>query len=198
MRQVSKLAVTLAPRSAAPSRGAALCGAIAQVKQCEPVSSTDFREALSKVASAVAVVSTDGPCGAAGFTCSAVCAVADSPPTILVCVNRKSAANTVIKGNGVLCVNSLHADQVALSQLFSGVGKVPMSKRFADQGWKALVTGAPCCEHALVALDCRVIDVREIGTHSVFIAQVLATAHGEHADPLIYHRRSYATTRLMS
>jgi flavin reductase (NADH)/flavin reductase/chlorophenol-4-monooxygenase component 1 len=163
----------------------------------QKISSMEFREALSKVASAVTVVSTDGPCGAAGFTCSAVCAVADSPPTIVVCVNRKSAANTVIKGNGVLCVNSLRADQVDLSQLFSGVGRVPMRERFADHGWKVLATGAPCCEDSLVALDCRVVDVREIGTHSVFLAEVLATAHGGPADPLIYHRRSYATTRLV-
>ena len=57
------------------------------------ISSNEFREALSKVASAVTVVSTDGPSGAAGLTCSAVCAVSDAPPTLLVCVNRNSAAN---------------------------------------------------------------------------------------------------------
>jgi flavin reductase (NADH)/flavin reductase/chlorophenol-4-monooxygenase component 1 len=162
------------------------------------VSSLEFREAFSKLASAVTVVSTDGRCGAAGFTCSAVCAVADDPPTLLVCVNRKSAANSVIKANGVLCVNSLRADQVGLSQLFSGVGRVPMSERFAGDGWNVLVTGAPYREESLVALDCEVIDVREIGTHSVFLAQVLATAHGNLADPLIYHRRGYATTRLVA
>src|ERR1700745_2349045 len=57
----------------------------------------EFREAMSRVASSVSIISTDGPHGIAGFTCSAVCSVTDEPPTIMVCVNRRSAANAVIK-----------------------------------------------------------------------------------------------------
>jgi hypothetical protein len=76
------------------------------------VSAAEYREALSRVASSVSIVSTDGAHGIAGFTCSAVCAVTDEPPTIMVCINRKSAANAVIKANGVLCVSSLGAEQV--------------------------------------------------------------------------------------
>ena len=63
------------------------------------MSSEEFREAFSRVASSVSIVSTDGAHGIAGFTCSAVCSVTDDPPTIMVCVNRKSAANAVIKHN---------------------------------------------------------------------------------------------------
>ncbi len=46
-----------------------------------------------------------------------------------------------------------------------------------------------------MALDCEVADVRDIGTHSIFIARVLATAESEDGDPLLYQRRAYATTR---
>jgi flavin reductase (DIM6/NTAB) family NADH-FMN oxidoreductase RutF len=159
----------------------------------EEVSALQFRDALSKVASAVTIVATDGPGGAAGLTCSAVCPVSDTPPTLLVCVNRSSAVNQILKANRVLCVNGLRADHVELSQLFAGVGCVPMSQRFAPDRWRRLSTGAPCCKDSLVALDCRVTDVREIGTHSVFFAKVVATLHARNADPLIYFRRSYAT-----
>jgi len=99
------------------------------------VSAEEFREALSRVASSVSIVSTDGEHGIAGFTCSAVCSVTDDPPTIMVCVNRKSAANAIIKANGVLCVSSLGAEQVELSQMFAGVGRVPMNERFASPHW---------------------------------------------------------------
>ena len=98
----------------------------------------EFREAMSRVASSVSIVSTDGPHGIAGFTCSAVCSVTDEPPTIMVCVNRKSAANAVIKANGVLCVSSLGADQVELSQVFAGIGRVPMNERFVGPNWGVL------------------------------------------------------------
>ncbi len=158
----------------------------------------EFREAMSRVASSVSIVCTDGPHGIAGFTCSAVCSVTDEPPTIMVCVNRRSAANAVIKGNGVLCVSSLGADQIELSQMFAGVGRVPMGERFAGPDWGVLASGAPYCKTSRVALDCRVADVREIGTHSVIFAEVLSTAHAADSEPLIYHSRNYATLRHMA
>ena len=158
----------------------------------------EFREAMSRVASSVSIVCTDGPHGIAGFTCSAVCSVTDQPPTIMVCVNRKSAANAVIKANGVLCVSSLGSNQIELSQIFAGVGGVPMIERFAGPGWGALVTGSPYCTASRVALDCRVADIREVGTHSVIFGEVLSTAHAGEGEPLIYHSRNYATLRHMA
>ena len=71
-----------------------------------------------------------------------------------------------------------------------------MRDRFALPDWDTLVTGAPHCRTALVSLDCEVADVRDIGTHSIFIARVLATAESNAATPLLYQRRAYATTRL--
>ena len=159
------------------------------------VSAEEFREALSRVASSVSIVSTDGEQGIAGFTCSAVCSVTDDPPTIMVCVNRKSAANAIIKANGVLCVSSLGAEQVELSQIFAGVGRVPMNERFTGPHWSVLATGSPYCTQSRVALDCRVADIREVGTHSVIFAEVLSTVHATDGQPLIYHSRNYATIR---
>jgi len=49
-----------------------------------------------------------------------------------------------------------------------------------------------------VALDCRVSDIHEIGTHSVILAEVLSTAQGTDEQPLIYHRRNYATISKMT
>jgi len=157
------------------------------------VPSTEFRNALSKVATAVSVVTTAGPAGAAGVTCSAVCALSDDPAMVLVCVHGKSTTNAAIKKNGILCVNCLQADQSELSQAFAGIGAIPMRDRFALGTWGALVTGAPRCKDALVALDCEVAEVRDIGTHSVFVAKVLATSEAEQGEPLLYQRRTYVT-----
>src|SRR5262245_33990941 len=163
-----------------------------------PATAAEFRDAMSRIASSVSIISTDGPHGIAGITCSAVCSVTDEPPTIMVCVNRKSAANATIKANGVLCVSSLGADQVELSQIFAGIGRVPMNERFAGPNWAVLATGAPYCTASRVALDCRVADIREIGTHSVILAEVVSAAHAGDGEPLIYHSRNYATLRHMA
>jgi flavin reductase (NADH)/flavin reductase/chlorophenol-4-monooxygenase component 1 len=161
------------------------------------IDATIFRDALSRAVTAVTVIATDGTGGRAGVTCSAVCSVSDSPPTVLFCINRRSAANGVIKANGVISINWLHASQTAVSQLFAGSGAVPMAQRFDDDSWGVFATGAPYSKSAMVALDCKVVDQIEIGTHSVFVAQVFgsAGAEGDHHTPLVYCRRSYATTQ---
>jgi flavin reductase (NADH)/flavin reductase/chlorophenol-4-monooxygenase component 1 len=171
--------------------------AFARAANCEaaPISTAEFRDALSRLTTAVSVIATDGPAGVAGLTCSAVCAVSDEPPMLLACVHGKSAANAVIKANGVLCVNCLQSTQRDLSQAFAGFGAIPMPKRFALGDWGVLATGAPRSRDALVALDCEVVDVRDIGTHSIFIARVVATAAASDGAPLVYQRRAYATTQ---
>jgi flavin reductase (NADH)/flavin reductase/chlorophenol-4-monooxygenase component 1 len=161
------------------------------------VTAAEFRGALSKLATTVSVVTTDGRAGLAGVTCSAVCAVSDDPAMLLVCVHGKSVTNTAIKTNRVLCINCLNAEQRELSQVFAGVGSIPMHERFALAVWGTLVTGSPHCTSALVSLDCEAVDIRDIGTHSIFLARVLATAQSSNGDPLLYQRRSYATTRVL-
>jgi flavin reductase (DIM6/NTAB) family NADH-FMN oxidoreductase RutF len=159
----------------------------------DAVTAQEFREALSNALTPVTVVTTDGPGGRAGVTCSAVCSVCDTPPTILVCINRKSYTNAVIKANGVLCVNWLRAEDSDVSQVFAGAGSVPMSERFDPSRWGRLVTGAPEFRRALVALDCRIAEAMEIGTRTVLLARVVSTAMAPHGPALAYVRRSYAS-----
>jgi chlorophenol-4-monooxygenase component 1 len=159
------------------------------------LSTAAFRDTIANVVTSVSIVATDGAHGRAGLTCSAVCTASDSPPILVVCVHRQSAARSAIEGNGVLCVNALRAEHSDLSQMFAGVGAVPMAERFANGKWGVLATGAPVLRDALAALDCRVTAVREAGAHCMFLAEVVAAAHANDADPLIFHRRAYATTR---
>jgi flavin reductase (NADH)/flavin reductase/chlorophenol-4-monooxygenase component 1 len=69
-----------------------------------------------------------------------------------------------------------------------------MDERFAGGDWGTLASGAPYCKDALMSLDCRIASAFEIGTHSVFLAQVLATSRGDAQAPLAYCQRAYATT----
>src|SRR5262252_6977918 len=85
---------------------------------CEP-GVAEFRTGLSLLPGGVTVITTDGPAGIAGFTASAVCSVTDSPPTVLVCMNRSSYAHQFFASNGVLCVSVLSAGQQPLSAMFA-------------------------------------------------------------------------------
>ena len=49
-----------------------------------------FVEAMSRSASSVWLVTTDGPAGRHGLTVSAVSSVSAEPPMLLACINRHS------------------------------------------------------------------------------------------------------------
>lgn len=150
-----------------------------------------YRDAMARLGAAVSVITTAGSAGRNGFTASAVCSVTDDPPTLLVCMRRDSTLNEVFKANGVLCVNTLSARQEALSPLFAGQVGGSMEGRFDAAAWTALATGSPVLVDAVVSFDCRIAQVTEVGTHSVFFCGVEAIQAGVEREALIYFGRSY-------
>lgn len=157
-----------------------------------PVSRQAYRDAMARLGAAVNVVTTDGPYGRHGFTASAVCSVTDSPPTVLVCVNRDNESHDILRDNAVLCVNALTPDQQRLSPIFAGMNEGDSSAlRFGNGVWGVLQTGCPVLAEAAVSFDCRVTHLVEVGTHSVFFAEVQAVAIGGAGAGLIYFGRDY-------
>ncbi|MGE7371407.1 flavin reductase [Neorhizobium sp. NPDC001467] len=149
-----------------------------------------FRDAMSRLAAAVHVVTTDGPAGRAGFTASAVTSVTDTPPTLLVCLNRASSVAGLFEENQVLCVNTLSARHEALSRAFGGA--TPQDDRFAAGDWTADDSGAPVLKDALVSFDCRIENAVASGTHHVLFCQVLGMRIGAAEDEaLVYFKRGY-------
>ncbi|QIB34131.1 flavin reductase [Ancylobacter pratisalsi] len=153
------------------------------------VTRQDYRNAMARLGAAVTIVTTDGPGGRHGFTASAVCSVTDSPPTLLVCLNRGSSASAAIHANGVLCVNTLGGGHEHLSNLFGG--RTPPAERFAAGEWKVSATGAPMLLDAVAAFDCRIVRSVEVGTHDVLFCEVVGLAQGGAREGLIYFSRRY-------
>ena len=150
-----------------------------------------FRNIMAQFGAAVSVVTTEGAEGRCGFTCTAVCSVTDDPATILVCLNRKSRMNSVFKSNGVLCVNVLGASQQDLSTAFAGQTDVGMADRFAQDRWDTLITGAPALRDGVGALDCRISEIKECGTHTILFGRVAAVRLDASRDSLVYFNRRY-------
>lgn len=148
-----------------------------------------FRDAMAHLGAAVNVVTTDGPGGRAGFSATAICSVTDSPPTLLVCLNRKASVHAAVASNAVLCVNTLGAGHQDLAQLFGG--KTPQDERFAQATWSTLSTGAPVLDDALISFDCRIVDRLASGTHDILIAEIKDIRLGELREGLIYFGRRY-------
>lgn len=157
-----------------------------------PVSGDLFREAMSRVGSAVHIVTTDGLAGRAGLTATAFSAVSDAPPIVLVCVNRSSRSHDVIMQNKVFCVNTLAASAEQLANLFAGrLSASPVADRFEGLNIGTAATGAPLLQDALMAVDCVLRDTVEMGTHTVFFGSVQHVTVGQDVPGLIYQDRSY-------
>ncbi|RKK02280.1 flavin reductase [Pseudoroseomonas wenyumeiae] len=156
-----------------------------------PVTRQEFRQAMARLGAAVNVITSAGPGGLAGMTASAVCSVTDDPATILVCINRNSDNNAIIKKNGVLCVNVLSAGQQEVSDVFAGATGCTTEERFRTGIWEAMETGSPVLVDAAVVLDCVVDEVLEKGTHSVFFAHIVALRVSEPGSALMYWGRGY-------
>jgi flavin reductase len=150
-----------------------------------------FRDGMSRVAGAVHVVATDGPAGRSGFTATAMTPVTESPPTLLVCVNTEGRSAAAVVANGVFCVNTLAAEDVAIADCFAGRAGLVGPERFRVGAWERLVTGAPALSTSLVSFDCRLVDERLVSTHHVMMGEILAIRFGAPRPGLVYVGRGY-------
>lgn len=150
-----------------------------------------YRDAMAMFAGAVHVVTTDGPGGRRGATVIAACSVSDSPPTILVCVNRENARNEAFVNNGCFALNTLKTEHQPLATGFSGVTGLAPEERFALGQWNTISSGAPALVGALAVFDCKLIDAKDLATHRVLFGKVTGLRIGDTLDPLLYFNRGY-------
>ncbi len=156
----------------------------------EFVSRTEFRDALARVCAPVNVVTTNGPAGRGGFTATAMCSVTDEPPTLLVCMNSRSAQTALFIDNGRFCVNVLTQEHRGLAACFAGQ-QSDMDARYAAAHWIGLPSGNQALADAIVSFDCRMSDARRIGTHNIFTGEVVDIRARKDGHALLYFDRNY-------
>lgn len=144
----------------------------------------DFRLAMRRVVSSVAIVAARSGTVRNGLTATAVCSVSAEPPTVLACVNRNASAEAVIAESGCFSINFLTEDQVAIARLFS-TPKLDGDNRFSKGDWLTMVTGSPILAGAAASFDCRVETRIASGTHHIYIGRVVAVSSAER-DALLY------------
>lgn len=151
---------------------------------------SSFIDGMSRVATSVTIVTTDGPAGRFGLTVSAMSSVTADPPTLLVCVNRRNPMDAAIRGNGVFGVNALRADQRWVAETFAGRPRRGQPYDFHAGSWHTEKTGAPLLSGAVAWFDCVLIAAHHVGTHTIAIGRVVAAGSAA-GTPLVYGRRSF-------
>jgi flavin reductase len=145
-----------------------------------------FKAVMRKLAGTVCVISTSDGEGLHGLTATAVCSVCAEPPTILVIVNQSSRTHPHIDARKSFTVNLLAEEQRSIAELFASKG----SDQFSHVAHRRLADSCPVIDGAAAFLHCRVEQQINVGSHTIFIAQVL-DGDADTRPPLVYENGSF-------
>jgi len=157
-----------------------------------PITSESFRDVLRHFPSGVTVVTIQSPASDVvhGLTVSAFASVSPEPPLVLVSIDHRTTAYTLLEAAGAsFAVNILAHDQMELSNRFAWLKD---EDRFQIGDWTTAVTGAPILREAVAWLDCTVYSRFAAGTHTIYIGEVQASGVPRpDVKPLLYWNRGY-------
>jgi flavin reductase (DIM6/NTAB) family NADH-FMN oxidoreductase RutF len=149
-----------------------------------------FWRALGMRATGVVVATARGPDGPAGFLALSATHVTADPPTMLVSIDKRTAAlNAVLHGRH-FALNFLAAGDQALAEMFGGRGEARGADRFAPERWGMLTSGAPVLNDAVGAIDCVLEETIERFGVIIAIGRVVDVVVRE-GEPLLFFRGTY-------
>jgi flavin reductase (DIM6/NTAB) family NADH-FMN oxidoreductase RutF len=152
-----------------------------------PISSADFRSALSRFASGVTVVTTkDGSGRLFGITVSAFCSVSLDPPLVLICIEKTAGSHHAFEQSGRFTVNILSSNEPGVSEHFASL----IEDKFAGVEHAVDEHGVPILQGSLATLQCKLFKSLDGGDHSIFLGEVEHVIVRD-ADPLIYYKGGY-------
>jgi flavin reductase (DIM6/NTAB) family NADH-FMN oxidoreductase RutF len=153
---------------------------------------------MRHVPASVSIIATGRPGQRNGLTATSVCSLSDSPPKLLVCVNRLASAHDEILSNGSFSVNVLAFGDERLAERFAANSGAYGEGRFNSDAWNVGVIGTPVLKHALCHLECRLADTANGQTHTIFFGEVVGGWARSEAEPLLYSSGAFRTLRSLA
>jgi flavin reductase (DIM6/NTAB) family NADH-FMN oxidoreductase RutF len=154
------------------------------------VDADEYRTLMSAFPTGVTVVTSSGANGEPrGATCSSMCSVTLTPPTLLVCLTTRSSTLEAIRARGRFAVNLLHSRARRTAEIFS----TAVDDRFGMVQWKHLgPAGLPwLIRDAFAVAECGVAGLSTVGSHTVVFGNVVST-HFSPDVPLLYGLRQFS------
>jgi flavin reductase (DIM6/NTAB) family NADH-FMN oxidoreductase RutF len=151
-----------------------------------------LRLGMRRLASGVCVISTSVNGERYAMTASSVTSVSDDPASLLVCINKSTAMQSVLNLGQPFVINILAQSQKDVSNNCAsrseGVG------RFDLGDWQVDASGMPYLADAQVNFFCKVDNEDYIyGTHQIVIGLLEnVIVSSDPVDPLIYVNGAYA------
>lgn len=162
--------------------------------------STEFKQAMSNLASGVSVISTLFDGQLFGFTASSLTSVSLNPPLILFCLNQSAGSFFAFQNSQNFGISILSENQADISQHFAGYSKdqEQTKEKFAakfDQRlyMQGIWSRCPLILDALCWIECQKVAIHEAGDHFIFVSKVIRAYVNDHQNqkPLIYFNKHY-------
>ena len=159
-----------------------------------------FRQALSRFATGVTVITTFAPdaqkgdtasSSFVGITASSFNSVSLTPPLVLWSLGHRASSLPLFHAGTHYVVNVLAADQLDLCQRFaSGQGD-----RFAQTDHTLGQAGLPILRGALAWFECHNRSRYEEGDHVIFVGEVERCGSADEGQPLVFQQGQFSTTQ---
>ena len=134
--------------------------------------------------------------------------ICSDPPMVSISVRKERYSHKLISESGEFVIN-LTTEELAFATDYCGVKSGKDVDKFKEMNLtplKADVVKAPLIAESPVNLECKVTKVKELGTHDMFLAEVVAVHvddaymdeknkfHLEYAKPIVYSHGTYLKT----
>lgn len=150
-----------------------------------PETVRDFRHALGRFATGVAVVSAEGADGPVGITANSFASVSLDPPLVLWSPARASGRFPVFARATSYAIHILDRAQLDLALHFVRHGHAP-----PDLDWQRGAEGVPVLPDCLARFDCTAHAVHDGGDHAICVGRVLHAVVRQ-GQPLVFLGGTY-------
>lgn len=155
-----------------------------------PLDSREFRDALGRFATGVAVVTAISDEGdKLGLTISSFNSVSLAPPLVLWSLMQSSSSLQAFRCVRHFAINVLSAEQQPLAEQFARRG----ADRWVGVAHAQGFGGSPLLDGAIATFECRSHSHLDAGDHVIFIGEVLHCSHLAGVPPLLYHGGRFYT-----
>lgn len=151
------------------------------------VSQDDFRQAMSKFATGVTVITTLDPEGSPhAMTANAFTSVCLDPPMLLVCIAHNTITYGYVEQQQRIGVNVLREEQEELGRYFARrpehrEGNPAYSYTMGEHN-------VPQLDGSMVFFNCDIVGAHVYGDHTIYVGEVKEMSRGhDEATPLMFY-----------
>jgi flavin reductase (DIM6/NTAB) family NADH-FMN oxidoreductase RutF len=144
-------------------------------------------KALHQISYGMYIVSSRKGDSINGQTCNTVIQVSSEPPIISACINKGNLTHDFINDSGVFAVSILSQDTpLTLIGRFGFKSGRDVDK-FKGIDYKLGETKAPIVlDNTLAYLEAKVINRVDVGTHTIFIGELVGAEAIQEGEPMTY------------